>query len=772
MPQTTDLTNQRSSQMHDVIYGPFARRASLLILIVASVSITTTKAQCVDSSTVNNFKVRSVRVETLFGRVPRKLRESLDSHRSEPYSADRALAYINEIRAFYASDPAQEKYERLIANKLRLSVKAGSTSLKCVDKLQPAECQAAFPGTTECVDVILRRYFVDVDALDISPYIVPLPRSALVTLYGAIPKPLLALNPGLGMQEDKRFGPAFSIDTATDLLDLKDIFSATSQAAVSSPPPAPTPSAIPSPSNSPEAEFDLTATGGSGGSGSGDREPNVELSKKETKLLARIKGRKSLTKPFYDTSSGLTLTRTDALSKFQSLALEATLDARNLPQGNGDYFANAGKLTFSTQVHPKSGPIKLIDVGGGYRWSRNRFFSGNPNVPNEFSTENGFAGRAIADGLIGKGLVRAALWFDGGSLDRSRGSYKRGAALFGYAKDFVIRRKKDFHEINPPGIGQPCWTSYPDLKQPKDPNKEPPPRKNEQTVGVEMTLGAGRAWGSVPEYARFYGGSPVGQFLYDELNAQSVTAFPAGPIIRSLPQGRAGLATSPSNLDRGGTSFWHANVSVSIPVAAWSSPLIPFEWVSASPEPKLPPGRRRRAEDIEFDGHIPKGASICRDLKSTIKTLVGVSGVTLLVAQEARDSLTNDERDALRLRNAENPTPTEKARLAAAEHHLSTSTESVRPQVEALFDREILPITNFITDHANIIAVKPLLMFDVAHLALQGSAAHSTRYGLGGGLQIDVVLARFELGYMGALNRMPGDPRGSFVGRLVLRRFF
>ncbi len=759
--------------MYQENHGPFARRASLLVLIVASVSFTTARAQCVDSTVVKNYKVRSVHVETLFGRVPKRLRETLDGHRGEPYSSDQASEYIHEIRTFYASDPAQEKYERLIANKLRLSVKAGVTSLKCVDKLKPAECQAAFPGTNECVDVTLRRYFVDVDALDVSPYVIPLPRSALVALYGAIPRPLLALNPGLAAQGDKRFGPAFSIDTATDLLDLKQIFAKTRQSPVSSPTPAPTPQT--SPSNSPDADLDVTTTGGnaaSGQSGLGDKEPDVELSKKQIKLLARIKGRKSLTEAFYDTSSGLTLSRTNALSKLQNLALEATLDAKHVPQGGGDYFANAAKLTFSTDVHSKNGAIKLIEIGGGYRRSRNRFFSGNASTPNEFSSENGFSGRAIADGLLAKGLVRAALWFDGGSLDRSRGSYQRAAGLFSYAKEFVIRRKRDFHEINPPGITGSCWTSYPDLKQPTDPNKSPPSRKNEQTVGFEMILGAGRAWGNTPEYARFYGGSPVGQFLYDELSAQSITAFPAGPIIRSLPQGQAGLATSASSLDMGGTSYWHANVSVSIPVAAWSSPLIPFEWVSASPEPKLPPRRRRREEDIEFDGHIPKGASICRDLKSTIKTLVGVSGVTLLVAQEARDSLTDDERDALRLRNTVNPTLEQKARLAAAEEHLKHSTETIRPDVEKLFDQEILPITNFIADHANIFAVKPLAMFDAAQLGLQGTGAHNTRYGFGGGLQIDVVMARFEIGYMAALNRLPGDPRGSFVGRLILRRFF
>lgn len=750
--------------------GPFARRAAFLILFVASVSVTTARAQCVDSSAVNNFKVRSVHVESLFGRVPKKLRETLDSHRSEPYSADRALAYIKEVRAFYASDPAQEKYERLIANKLRLSVKAGITSLKCVNKLKPAECQAALPGTTQCVDVTLKRYFVDIDALDTSPYIVPFPRSALVAFYGAMPRALMALNPGFDAQGDKQFGPAASIDTATDLLDLKHLFADPNQPASPSPTSSSTPAPAPQPSplNAPDDELDVTTGGGEGGSG--DKEPAVELPAQDFKLLARIKGRKSLTRAFYDTSSGLTLARS---SKFRNLSLEATFDASNLPQGAGNYLANAAKLAFSTDLHLESA-IKLINIAGGYRWSRNRFYSGNASVPNERSTENGFEGRAIADGLLKKGLMRAALWFDGGSLDRSRGSYQRVAALFGYAKEFVIPRKRDFHEITPSGLDTPCFTSYPDLKQPTDPQKKPASRKNEQTVGLEMTLGAGRAWGSTPEYARFYGGSPAGQFLYDELSAQTLTAFPAGPVIRSLPEGQAGLIRGPSNAVTGGTSFWHANVSLSIPIAAWSSPLIPFEWVTESPKKSKPTSGvdDRRDDDKESDGHVPEGAMICRDLKSTIKTLVGVSGVTLLVAQEARDLLTDAERNALRFRSDPNATPEQLASATLAEQRFNTLRDQIRPQVRELFDREILPITNFIADHANIIAVKPLVMFDFAHLALRGTGAENTRYGFGGGLQIDVVMARFELGYMAALNRIPGDPRGSFVGRLILRRFF
>jgi len=254
-----------------------------------------------------------------------------------------------------------------------------------------------------------------------------------------------------------------------------------------------------------------------------------------------------------------------------------------------------------------------------------------------------------------------------------------------------------------------------------------------------------------------------GQFLYDELNAQSLTTFPAGPLIRSFGESKAGFVPAPGFGTVGGTSYWHANVNLSIPVSAWSRPLIPHEWVTLSP---------LRAGDEGFRGHVPNGAKICRDLKSGVKALVQISGVNLLVNQQARDLLTDAEKNDIRLRNKEPRTPEEQLRLQAAEKKLEEAKARVRPEVEGLFRREILPITNFIADQANTIAVKPLLMFDVAHLALTSQQDKRTRYGIGGGLQIDLVLARFEVGYLATMNRAPGDPSGSFVGRVVLRRFF
>ena len=52
------------------------------------------------------------------------------------------------------------------------------------------------------------------------------------------------------------------------------------------------------------------------------------------------------------------------------------------------------------------------------------------------------------------------------------------------------------------------------------------------------------------------------------------------------------------------------------------------------------------------------------------------------------------------------------------------------------------------------------------------AARGRTLYGAGGGVQLDVVIARLELGYVFALNRAPGAGRGNVVGWLVFKRLF
>lgn len=52
------------------------------------------------------------------------------------------------------------------------------------------------------------------------------------------------------------------------------------------------------------------------------------------------------------------------------------------------------------------------------------------------------------------------------------------------------------------------------------------------------------------------------------------------------------------------------------------------------------------------------------------------------------------------------------------------------------------------------------------------AARGRTLYGAGGGVQLDVLIARLELGYVFALNRAPGAGRGNVVGWLVFKRLF
>src|SRR5687768_14363233 len=198
-----------------VSFVALAKRVVLVVFPIFMAGHPVVLAQCVDSSEVNNFKVRSVKFRSLFGRVPEKLKTQLEGHKGESYSALEASKYIREIDQFLDNDPIQQKYETLIANKLKFSIKGTYTELECVKKVPPAECQQSFdPGTfSECVDVMIRRYSVEVDGLNSSPYLLLFPRSALTALYGALPRPLLALNPNLDLNQDRSFGPSVSLDT-------------------------------------------------------------------------------------------------------------------------------------------------------------------------------------------------------------------------------------------------------------------------------------------------------------------------------------------------------------------------------------------------------------------------------------------------------------------------------------------------------------------------------------------------------------------------------
>ena len=86
--------------------------------------------------------------------------------------------------------------------------------------------------------------------------------------------------------------------------------------------------------------------------------------------------------------------------------------------------------------------------------------------------------------------------------------------------------------------------------------------------------------------------------------------------------------------------------------------------------------------------------------------------------------------------------------------------------------RRIEPALDFITHRANLYSVKPLLMYDAARLSPGDGLPGRTFQALGTGVQLTIVVARMEAGYLWTLDRQAGDSRGNFVFRLIFDNIF
>jgi hypothetical protein len=329
----------------------------------------------------------------------------------------------------------------------------------------------------------------------------------------------------------------------------------------------------------------------------------------------------------------------------------------------------------SVGFRPRVEPFKQITLGAAYRWSRNDLASGA--VP-EVATENAGEGRVVADGYLAGGFLRLAGWGDVAAPAGNLESYQRVAGMVAYEKEFAIA-------LN-------------------------------QTIGVEAVASGGHAWGTPPEYARFFGGNSAKSFLYDARDSPTLTSFPRGPLIRSFGEGQAGVNTGSGGI-RGGTSFWGVSLNVSIPIPPWSRPLIPNEVVDALAD--------------------PDGTQHDVTLKDVLKRQVA-QGERLLKSSLTRQGLSPEEATA---------------------------------QARGTW-KEIQPVADFIADQANLFSVKPLLMLDVAQISNGAEGAGRTRVAVGAGLQMTIVVARLEVGYLRTVQRAAGDERGNAYVRLTFQNLF
>lgn len=422
---------------------------------------------------------------------------------------------------------------------------------------------------------------------------------------------------------------------------------------------------------------------------------------RNTQLRLNLQGSKSIYESYYDSEAQLLLIHARPTKLVDSLGVEASFIAHARPRGEGILLKNFLTVGGSLALTPTAGTISRVVFGGRYSRASNRFFSGDGNIV-ELTDEDAYGGRLIVDGHIRNGFTRVALWFDGGSPKRFNESYQRLAAIAGYEKEIPVA-------LN-------------------------------QTIGVELIVGGGHSWGLVPEYARFYGGSTASSFLYDDSQSQTLSNFPTGPLLRSFGQQQAGIRTA-NGILRGGTSYWHSNLNITIPIGPWSRPLIPAEQVAGTVT-----------------------------LKDVMKNQVR-QGKNFYILAVARQKLTPEQQQALRLAGSQGLTPEQNEQLKNASDAYMAAQREVTPEADKVW-RGITPITDFVADQANLYSIKPLIMFDAARIKAGESLNNRTRYALGGGLQLTIVIAKFEIGYMHTLNRSSGDSSGNVVARLVFQNLF
>jgi hypothetical protein len=600
---------------------------------------------CIDTLTSDSgYKFRSVKVKV---RYPPVLDHPLPVPGTN-YSPEVVTRIVEDVYAALTKEDNRENEVGETEQALLSSVTVGKGRVQdkfgfgikfvtaCTKQVDKDECKRA-PGINveQCVDVSIHVFSARIDTANPISNLMNIPRSNRPTFLSKVPGPLLALTPKFGLNQDRALGPTGTLAIAMNLLDLgRNIKSR--------------------PLNSRRTQLDLLAS-----------------------------GNHSLTNPFYEATSKLSLSRAYA-GLVERLAVDVEYNGDHTPLADSDYLRNIAAVSGSVRLRTNSELFESIWITAGYERSRNRL-SATPLIPRQDATEQSFSGNVVVDGRLARGTQRLALWTDATSPKVNGPSYQRAAVLWGYQNEILI-----------------------------SPN---------QTVGFELLVGAGKVWGSAPQYSRFFGGNSSKTFMYEPKDSPALRSFPEGPLIRSFGSGSA-LA----GRQRGATSYWNVNLNVTVPIPAWSSPIVPDITIS------LP-----KKDDLGHPELDNSGEPVMeeRPLRTILKNQ-GQSSRKILERIFVKQGLPVDEAQA-------------KARREL---------------------RSIESILGFIADRANIYSFKPLFMFDAARLNAPGGGSDRMKYAIGGGLQFTLVIAKFEAGYMRTLHRLPGDDRGNFVMRLYFQNLY
>lgn len=233
-----------------------------------------------------------------------------------------------------------------------------------------------------------------------------------------------------------------------------------------------------------------------------------------------------------------------------------------------------------------------------------------------------------------------------------------------------------------------------------------------KNIDVETTLGGGHTWGSSQPYSRFFAGLAPAGFLYEPFNAIQNRVNPEGPVIRSLGEMEGGLRSS-GGVITGGTAYWHMNLNFSIPVSTWARPLIPDILLSEEPR------------------------------RMTLRTALKAQSST------AKNFIIDD----------------------LISDHGFADDEQTEAIADKMIDKDIRPTLNYLADRANVYSIKPLLLFDIAQIT-DRVLETKTWLAAGLGVQVNIVIARLELGYMQTLSPASDSGIGNLFLRFTLQNFY
>ena len=116
-----------------------------------------------------------------------------------------------------------------------------------------------------------------------------------------------------------------------------------------------------------------------------------------------------------------------------------------------------------------------------------------------------------------------------------------------------------------------------------------------------------------------------------------------------------------------------------------------------------------------------------------------------------------------------------KAGDAVSYYAVQLESEGVPPdealaRAKAMYG-EVRPAIEFIADRANVYALKPLLLVDLAGEDEHGRG-HRVQSSLGAGLELTIVTAKMQIGYMHTVWSDDNVDSGNFFARIVFENIF